>query len=62
MFVGYSPNTQDTYRFYNKTTNCVIVSRDAIWLNKMYFKPQRHRVQLDHEVDDYAVDPGDQFA
>jgi hypothetical protein len=28
----------------------------------MYFKPQRHRVQLDDKVDDYAVDPGDQLA
>jgi hypothetical protein len=42
MFVGYTPDrTRDTYRFYNETTNRVIVSRDAIWLNKMYFKPQR---------------------
>jgi hypothetical protein len=47
MFVGYTPDrTRDTYRFYNETTNRVIVSCDAIWLNKMYFKPQRHRVQL----------------
>jgi hypothetical protein len=45
MFVGYTlDRTQDTYRFYNKTTNCIIVSRDAIWLNKMYFTPQHHRV------------------
>jgi hypothetical protein len=38
MFVGYMPDrTRDTYRFYNETTNRVIVSHDAIWLNEDVF-------------------------
>jgi hypothetical protein len=38
MFVGYSPNhAGDTFWMWHPETKRVHVSRDIIWLNKMYF-------------------------
>jgi hypothetical protein len=38
MFVGYSPNhAGDTFRMWDLETKQVHVSRDILWLNKMYF-------------------------
>jgi hypothetical protein len=38
MFVGYSPNhAGDTFWMWDPETKQVHVSRDIIWLNKMYF-------------------------
>jgi hypothetical protein len=38
MFVGYSPNhAGDIFRMWDPETKRVHVSRDIIWLNKMYF-------------------------
>ena len=39
MFVGYTTeHSGDTFRMYDRKTNCVWVSRDVIWLKQMYFE------------------------
>ena len=45
MFVGYATeHSGDTYRMYDPKTNCIRVSRDVIWLKRMYFEqPPRAR-------------------
>jgi hypothetical protein len=38
MFVGYAQDhTGDTYRMWNQATNGVHITRDVIWLKRMYF-------------------------
>jgi hypothetical protein len=38
MFVGYSPNhADDTFQMHDPKTEQVHLSRDIIWLNKIYF-------------------------
>jgi hypothetical protein len=50
MFVGYSPtHSGDTYRMLNWKTKRVHVTRDIIWLKRMFFDPAplvRERNQL----------------
>jgi hypothetical protein len=42
MFVGYSPNhAGDTFRMWDPETKQVHVSRDILWLNKMYSTRQQ---------------------
>ena len=37
MFLGYEQNhTRGTYRILNIHTNCIVLSREIIWLNKTY--------------------------
>ena len=41
MFVGYAiDHDGDVYRMWNPNTNRVLVSRDVIWLKRMYFEPK----------------------
>jgi hypothetical protein len=38
MFVGYSPNNAaDTLRMWDPDTKRVHLTRDIVWLNKMFF-------------------------
>ena len=42
MFVGYAhKHGGDVYRMWNPNTNRVHISRDVIWLKRMYFKPMQ---------------------
>ena len=42
MFVGYAPeHPGDTYRMWNPKTDRVIVSRDVIWLKRMFFPAKK---------------------
>ena len=38
MFVGYVECESDSVRMWDKRTSRVIVSRDVIWLKRMFFK------------------------
>ena len=39
MFVGYATeHSGDIFRMYDPKTNCIRVSRDVIWLKRMYFE------------------------
>ena len=38
MFVGYAERESDSVRMWDSHTARVIVSHDAIWLKKMFFK------------------------
>ena len=39
MFVGYATeHSGDTFRMYDPKPNCIQVSRDVIWLKRMYFE------------------------
>ena len=41
MFVGYSiDHDGDVYCTWNPNTNRVLISRDIIWLKRMYFEPK----------------------
>ena len=42
MFVGYSGRESDSYRMWNPSTNRVVVTRDIIWLKRMYYAPSTH--------------------
>ena len=40
MMVGYSMDHADgVYKMWNPITNRIIVSRDIIWMRRMYYKP-----------------------
>ena len=63
VFVGYSTDrTSDCYRFWNPVKNSVIETRDAIFLNQMYFKPEGRTPMLEYEPEDEIVDAGDFLA
>ena len=38
MFVGYADHESDSVRMCNSVTAWVIMTRDVIWLKKMFFK------------------------
>ena len=41
MFVGYAINHDgDVYCMWDPNTNRVLISRDIIWLKRMYFEPK----------------------
>ena len=41
MFVGYPPNREsDSVRMWNPSTNRVMVTRDVIWLKRMFYEPE----------------------
>gem|GEM_PF-6951265 len=45
MFVGYAVNHDgDVYRMWNQETDRVMISRDVIWLKRMYFENLRQEV------------------
>jgi hypothetical protein len=61
MFVGYSPNLAgDTFRMWDPETKQVHVSRDIIWLNRMYFNQTREWINVPRNNftsnDDYDSD------
>jgi hypothetical protein len=63
MFLGHAPNhAPDVFRFLNLATKHVIISRNAIWLNKIYsdwktLEPAEI-VYVAYDEDDNAPDPG----
>ena len=39
MFIGYSDeHAPDTYRFYVLATKRIVIARDVLWFNVMYYK------------------------
>jgi hypothetical protein len=63
VFVGYSTDcTSDCYRFWNPDKNSVIATRDAIFLNQMYFGREDRTPMLQVEPEDEIVDAGDLLA
>ncbi len=57
MFVGYPDNhAGDAYRMYNEKTKRIIVSRDVVWMEKMFYgkegKPQKFKLLDDEEEDE----------
>jgi hypothetical protein len=66
MMVGYAlDHTGDTYRMWNKATNGIHVTRDVIWLKRMYFEPPDVALDLDvpplttGDDDDLVIETGD---
>jgi hypothetical protein len=44
MFMGYNQNHgQNSHRMYNPKTSRVVITRDIIWLGRMFFSPKRHK-------------------
>ena len=51
IFVGYAlQHSPDTYRMWNPKTNSVLVSRDIIWLRRMYYPKLLHGVDKPIQV------------
>ena len=47
MFVGYQENHYgDCYRMCYPTTNKILLTRDVIWLHRMYFKKRAPKVKM----------------
>ena len=47
MFVGYAPNHADgVYRMWNPNTGRVHVSRDIVWLKRMYYQRQPTAIEI----------------
>ena len=38
MFVGYAEHKSDSMKMWDMHTSRVVVSRDVIWLKRMFFK------------------------
>jgi hypothetical protein len=51
MFVGYPGREHDSYRMWNPLTNRVVVTRDVIWLKRMFFE-RNIAPLLDEEASD----------
>ena len=50
MFIGYPSNREsDSVRMWNPSTNRVVMTRDVIWLKRMYFESEdtSNRFELD---------------
>jgi hypothetical protein len=63
VFVGYSLDcTSDCNRFWNPDKNNIIETRDAIFLNQMYFGRRDKTPMLEVEPEDEIVDSGDMLA
>jgi hypothetical protein len=63
VFVGYSLDcTSDCYQFWNPDKNSIIKTRDAIFLNQMYFGRRDKTPMLEVEPEDEIVDSGDMLA
>ena len=61
MFVGYPDNhAGDCYQMYNAKTQRVIVTRDIIWLDRMFYSKEG-KPDLEFEDDDIIVDENDEF-
>ena len=60
MFVGYSDRESDSYRFWNPDTNRVVVTRDVIFLKRMFFvQPDAKAFQVVETIDTPAeLTPG----
>jgi hypothetical protein len=57
MFVGYPDNhSSDTYEMLNWNTKRVLVTRDIIWLNRMYFTDTTNdEIHIENEESDEEV-------
>ena len=45
MFVGCeSEHPGDCYRMQYPTTNKILITRDVIWLQRMFFQPQKNKI------------------
>ena len=57
MMVVYTSNHADgVYKMWNPNTNRIIVSRDIIWMRRMFYNPAAVNVSLDVEVGGDDVD------
>jgi hypothetical protein len=57
MFVGYPNNREsDSVRMWNRSTNRVVVTRDVIWLKRMFFTRPDDDILLGDDVDDVDED------
>ena len=59
MFVGYAPaHSEAVYRMWDPNSNRVHVTRDVIWLNRMYFQVKEEEEEIitrDEQVDAMEV-------
>jgi hypothetical protein len=63
VFVGYSlDRTSNYYQFWNPDKNSIIETKDAIFLNQMYFGQKDQTPMLEVEPQDEIVDAGDMLA
>lgn len=47
MFIGYPDNAYgDAYKMWNPITNKVIVSRNIIWANRMFYQPIEEEIEI----------------
>lgn len=51
MFVGYSDRESDSCRMFDTTTKRVVVTRDIIWLGRMYYAPKPVESDVTIELD-----------
>ena len=53
MMVGYSVNHSDgVYRMWNPSSNRILISRDVVWLKRMYFQPETKEREIHVNNDD----------
>ena len=56
MMVGYALNhAEGVYKMWNPITNRIIVSRDIIWMRRMYYKPDDLDGKVRGDMDDGLV-------
>ena len=55
MFVGYAVNHSDgVYRIWNSDTNRILISRDVVWLKRMFYQKDDVLPELSVTVDEVA--------
>jgi hypothetical protein len=57
MMIGYALNHMgDTYRIWNKKTNGVHITRDIVWLKRMFFEAPTCTGVLDLAISPLVID------
>ena len=61
MFVGYAPqHAEGVYRMWDPTTGRIHVTRDIVWLRRMYFQRQPAGVEITTGVDSVVRESGNE--
>ena len=61
MFVGYAPqHAEGVYRMWDPTTGRIHVTRDIVWLRRMYFQRQPAGLEITTGVDNVVRESGNE--
>ena len=61
MFVGYElVHPRDCYRMWYPTTKEILITRDAIWLQRMFFQPKNNKTKTTEVARSWKLGKGNE--